>query len=1001
MASRKIFELFGSIVVEGLGDAKKEFTEFQKDLRATNKALNKMGRDAAKAGKAITKGLTVPLGIAAGAVIKFGADFDQAMTNSIAIMGDVSDAMRNDMEMTARQVAKDLNMSVRSMGEAYFFLASAGLDAAESMAALPKVAAFAKAGNFDMAKATDLLTDSQSALGLASADTAEHIENMVMVSDQLIEANKNANASAEQFAEAITNKAGVALNLLGKDLSEGLAVLQVYADKGLAKGADAGTQLNIVLRDLQNAAVQNSKAFDQAGISVFDADGKMNHLADIIDDLDGRFSGMSDETKRGELLMLGFTSKSVDATSALLGTSDAIREYEESLKAAGGATDEVAQKQLQTFWQQLGLVQKRIIDVGLTLWKGLAPILMDIVLPAINAIIGAVESMVNWFGEHKNITAFIATFVAVLAIAGPFLLFFVKVLPMIKKMVTLYKLLTASQVALNTSMTANPIGLIVVGIAALIAAGVLLWKNLDTIKSVWASTWDFISFHFSNISDTIAMGFGSMILGILENIGKLGKWIPGINKALDGLIETTRKSVDIIAAEKEARKALHKEQVISRNLTRDEAKTAAEAAKEAKKLSDEAIEASKKELAEKEKAAKKKKALTLQEIEDNKKKDEKRKKLEADWIKKLEDSTETKKALLESEKQTALSEAEALGADKQKILEYYANEEKKLNKEVADANFKNSQSLIIAQAELEEDQLAKLQIITQQKLDQNEFEKTEAIRIANEKGLNLANITALYKAREDKINADSAVQEVKLANDVKNQKIASFQKVLNAVSTVVNGINELWQAGLDKRLAELDIETEAKKENIENSLLSEEEKATQLAAIDEEADAKKLEIEKEQARRKKLASIMGIILNTAMAVAGALTIPGPPGIVMAAIVGALGAASLAIAIATPIPFAEGGLVKSSPGTGIIAQIGEGTQDEVVLPMKTGAIEIAKGIVGAMGGGFGGVAARNTGSRGGDTHLHVGVLVADNNGLKKLSKMLRPFGIAEDQRTGVA
>ncbi|GAG22715.1 unnamed protein product, partial [marine sediment metagenome] len=180
----------------------------------------------------------------------------------------------------------------------------------------------------------------------------------------------------------------------------------------------------------------------------------------------------------------------------------------------------------------------------------------------------------------------------------------------------------------------------------------------------------------------------------------------------------------------------------------------------------------------------------------------------------------------------------------------------------------------------------------------------------------------------------------------------------------------------------------------------EEERAAAIAAIDEEADAKKLELQKENARREKLAAIMGIILNTAMAVTAALTLPPPASFIMAGITAALGTASLAVAIATPIPFAEGGLVRSDPGTGIVAQIGEGTQDEVVLPMKTGALEIARGIMGAMGSGGGGMAGSARAAVK-ETHLHIGVLVADNNGLKKLSKMLRPFGIAEDQRTGVA
>jgi len=1029
MSSRKIFELFGSIVVEGLGTAKKEFTEFQKDLKATNKALNKMGRDAGKLGKAITKGLTVPLGIAGGAVIKFGADFDQAMTNSLAIMGDVSDEMRNKLEMTAREVAKTTKFSATQAAESYYFLASAGLDAAQSMALLPKVAAFAQAGNFDMAKATDLLTDAQSALGLSSDDAATHMANLVSISDQFTRAASNANATSQQFSEGITNKAGVALKDLGKDLSEGLAILQVYADKGLAKGVDAGTQLNIVLRDLQNASVNNTKAWKDAEVAVFDGNGKMMHMADIVEGLTGHLSGMSDEQKRSELLMLGFTSKSMDATKALLGTSDAIRDFEKRTKE-GITTQEVADKQMKTFWVQLGLVKDKVVDLGLTLWKGLAPILMDVVLPAITAVTEAMAWFINLMGEHKNITAFIATFVGVLAVAGPFLLFFAKILPMIKSMVALYKVLTAAQIGLNASMTANPIGLIVVGIAALIAAGVLLWRNWDAVKKAFVDTWDFISYHFKNVSSTIAMAYGSMILGILDGINKIARFIPGINKGLGSLIESVENTVDALAAQKAARIALHKVQVANKKLTLAEKKATDEAAKALKEING-SIKTNTTTTEDNTDAKDKNKAATLKQIEAAKKLAEEKAKFEDEWNKKLEEATSSRQELLLAEKTHALAEAEKLGVDKTNILKFYANEELKISKDKAKSDFKISKELNKAKAGLEDDSLTKLRMVTQQKLTENEFEKTEAIRIGTEKGLDLANITELYKAREIKIIRDSAVIEVKIANDVKREKISTLQKVLSAVGNVAGQMNAVWQAGLNRRMIQLDKETEAKTAAMEeqlgtdeehsaaieeiknNELLSdeerseqikviEEERAAAIAAIDEEADAKKLELQKENARREKLASIMGIVLNTALAVSAALTLPPPASFIMAGITAALGIAQLAIAVATPIPFAKGGLVRSDPGTGIIAQIGEGAQDEVVLPMKTGALEIARGIMGAMGSVGGGLAsgARSVVSET-HVHFHTGVLVASDYSVKKFSKEINKHIVANNQRTGIA
>jgi TP901 family phage tail tape measure protein len=128
-------------------------------------------------------------------------------------MGDLTKTMEKDMSDAAREVAKVTTFSAEQAAESFFFLASAGLDAEASIAALPRVAQFAQAGMFDMSRATDLLTDAQSALGLTIRDDAvKNMENMIKVSDVLVRANTLSNATVEQFSTSLTTKAGPALS---------------------------------------------------------------------------------------------------------------------------------------------------------------------------------------------------------------------------------------------------------------------------------------------------------------------------------------------------------------------------------------------------------------------------------------------------------------------------------------------------------------------------------------------------------------------------------------------------------------------------------------------------------------------------------------------------------------------------------------------------------------------------------------------------------------------
>lgn len=331
-----------------------------------------VGKKAHAAGQAITKGLTLPL-LAVGAVgIKSFADFDSAMTQSLAIMGDETDAWRDRMETAARDVAKTTTFSAKEAAESYFFLASAGLTAQQSIAALPQVAAFAQAGMFDMATATDLATDAQSALGLTVPDAAENLENLTRVTDVLVRANTLANASVEQFSRALTTKAAAAARLLGMEIEETTSILAVMADAGV-KGNIAGTQLSMMLNNMTSNAVKNNDAWTDLGVTVFDGEGKMRKMSDIVADLTVALGGMSDEQKVATIMNLGFGDRAAATVKVLLGTSDAMAEYEDKMRSASGFTQDVASKQLESFTARLGLLKDKVMDAAISLGSEMLP----------------------------------------------------------------------------------------------------------------------------------------------------------------------------------------------------------------------------------------------------------------------------------------------------------------------------------------------------------------------------------------------------------------------------------------------------------------------------------------------------------------------------------------------------------------------------------------------------------------------------------------------------
>ena len=541
-----------------------------KGIKDAETALGKFGKFAAGAAAAATAAV---VGIAAKSVAEF-AKFDSALNQSIAIMGNVSDAMRNDMSDAAREVAKQTTFSAEQAAESFFFLASAGLDAEQAIAAMPQVAKFAQAGMFDMARATDLATDAQSALGLTSDNAAENLANLTRITDVFVKANTLANTSVEQLATAFTVKAGNALKTLGKDVEEGAAVLALFADQGI-KGEQAGTLLTNTLFGLTDRARAASSQFEELGIEVFDADGNMKNLADIAEDFTAALGTMTTEQQINTIAQLGFNKQARQGLLALIDNADAIREYEGALRDAGGTVDEVAGKQLETFSAQMELLKSRVFDVFITIGASLVPVLLDLVdafaplideiAPHLEAFFTALAPLIAAAGDFiltkfipgakalfnivKDNADILAVFVAVLggAVIG---------LNLVTIATSALRVATAAyavvQGILNAVLAINPLYLVALAVAALVAGIVYLATRTTFFQDTWQAmtkgvtdAWQSFSRMFEAIVNAIGRFFGHLVRNLTQawdtattDIKRVAEWlgnaVSGVWKGISG-----------------------------------------------------------------------------------------------------------------------------------------------------------------------------------------------------------------------------------------------------------------------------------------------------------------------------------------------------------------------------------------------------------------------------------------------------------------------------------
>ena len=349
-----------------------------RSTRQLNNRFSMMARSAGKAGAAMA-GVGGGVAIASNAIQRT-LSFDREMAKSLAIQETTIDQQQR-MREEAMRVAGQSQFSTSEVAQAYRFLASAGLNAEQQLQSIGLMAEFAQAGQFDMALATDLLTDSQSALGLASKDSAQHFKNMQLVADSLTRAQTLANASTQQFSESLTNGAAVAASQAGMDIAETLSVLAIFADKGI-KGAEAGTQFGIVLRDLQSKAISNAEAFKKANIEIF-RDGSFVGITEAVEQLSEKLADLDAESQKRTLLQLGFTDKSVKALQTLLGTTDQMQQFRTELQNVDGVTSQIAKQtlvELDETMNRLGESFDRVTN------NTIKPAIDNVLVPALDLI---------------------------------------------------------------------------------------------------------------------------------------------------------------------------------------------------------------------------------------------------------------------------------------------------------------------------------------------------------------------------------------------------------------------------------------------------------------------------------------------------------------------------------------------------------------------------------------------------------------------------------------
>ncbi len=437
--------------------------------------------------------LTNPLvlaGAGVAAVGKLGVSWETGMAK-INTTAQLSEAELDKLGSTIKKLGVDAGADLNGIPTAYESIISQTGDAAWSTEILKASLLGAKAGFTSVEITSKAAAQSLSAIGKGKATAQE-------VMDTLFAAKRVGAGEFSDFANNIPGliASGKNVGVTWKEVSGAFAYMT-------GKGNDAATSTML----LQNAFTALGKSeitggLKKAGIDVFDSTGKMRSLVDIMKELSGLTSTMSDQQKSNFLESIGL--KDAQAKQAFSVLTDETGKLQEAMNATANATGEMqaALDQTNTPMNKIKEIWSKITGIGLSLYKAIS-VLLNPVLWVLGGLFEGIAWVVDSVGGAWN------WWIGLLKEGNPLIWGLTAVIGSLSIALALHALVlnassigyglaaaasgvwsaitwvaTAAQWAFNAAIMANPVGAfiaILIGVAAAVYAA---WQKFEGFRKV-------------------------------------------------------------------------------------------------------------------------------------------------------------------------------------------------------------------------------------------------------------------------------------------------------------------------------------------------------------------------------------------------------------------------------------------------------------------------------------------------------------------------------------
>ena len=537
-----------------------------KEVEHTNKSMKDLINDSKGLGDlpGKFKGIALSVGGLFGGgqlgkdIVNTYATFEESMSRVQALSG-ASGQDLEDLRNKAKEMGEKTSKSASESADALGYMALAGWDTQQMLGGLEPILRASEAGQMDLARCSDLVTDSMSAMGIQTEDLGHYL-------DVASKAQASSNTSLDQLMEAYIGCGGTLKNM-NVPIEESATLLGTLANRGI-KGSEAGNAFNSILVNLMGVGGEAGKALDALGVSMYNADGTNKGVTNTLRDLSEALGKCTQEEKDQFEAAIGGKTQ-MDTLQALLsGLGEEYGDLNGKLNNCNGYLNEAARIMNDNLKGQWKTFSSEMEGVKIAIGERLAPILKN-VMEKINAKIPEIKTKITNFldwliqTEIPNLKQKIIQFLPIITgVASAFGAF-----KSINKVVSIVKNAGKTFTKLKTALSilTSPIGLIAIGIGLLVMAFIYAYTHSETfrnkvnavieivkekvgtlvekVKTCFENIKAFLDAHQEQI-DKVKAFIGKIIEGVIATLGDL---ITNIGTMLSGAIDVITGVVDIIS----------------------------------------------------------------------------------------------------------------------------------------------------------------------------------------------------------------------------------------------------------------------------------------------------------------------------------------------------------------------------------------------------------------------------------------------------------------------